>query len=68
MEVVLIYGNIIDVYLNKYLNVPDAKNGIAAYMDFYNIESISAGVKHNCSFLTSGINYQYNFVDYMSNF
>ena len=27
-----------DVYLNKYLNMLEAKNGIAAYMDFYNSE------------------------------
>ena len=34
-----------DVYLNKYLNMLEAKNGIAAYMDFYNSESASAGIK-----------------------
>ena len=27
-----------DVYLNKYSNVLEAKNGIAAYIDFYNTE------------------------------
>ena len=34
-----------DVYLNKYLNILEAKYGIAAYIDFYNTESTSAGIK-----------------------
>ncbi len=27
-----------DIYLNKYYSVLEAKNGIAAYIDFYNTE------------------------------